>query len=82
MIFDEDGLHRAGGRFLPCPFCKEGREWLKIRKAVRYDPVNREEQAYYSVHCEFCHMAFGEEEGEPIFESESDLLAKWNCRRY
>ncbi len=81
MIFDEDMLSRASGKFLPCAYCGK-REWLKLRKAVRYNPVMRCEDRYYSIHCENCHMAYGEENGEPIYETESDLLAKWNCRRY
>jgi phage terminase large subunit GpA-like protein len=81
MLFDEDGLHRAGRMYLPCAYCGK-REWLKVRKATRYDPVNRTEDTYVSIHCENCRLAFGEVDGQPVFENESELIASWNVRAY
>lgn len=81
MLFDEDMIFKASGKFLPCAYCGK-REWLKLRRATRYDPVKRIEDCYYSIHCEACRMSFGEVDGQPVIESESDLLSKWNVRAY
>ena len=81
MMFDEDGLKRAGGRYLQCPFCGT-RDWLKVRVAVKYDLLHKERNEYYSVHCESCQLTYGESWGEPVYESESELIAGWNVRRY
>jgi predicted nucleic-acid-binding Zn-ribbon protein len=81
MLFDEDGLKKAGGRFLPCPMCGK-REWLKVRVATKYDFHYMEKKEYFSIRCEDCKLTYGEENGEPIYESESALIADWNRRAY
>lgn len=81
-MFDSDYLSQANAKFKPCPFCQNGREWLKIRKVTKYNPLYRAEDKYFSIRCEACKMTFGEVEGEPVYESESDLIAAWNRRKY
>ena len=81
MIFDEDMLSRASGRFLPCAYCGK-RDGLKIRKATKYDFLARAKNCFFSIRCEECHMVFGEENDCPLYDSESGLIADWNRRAY
>lgn len=80
-MFDEDGLKKANGRYLHCPFCGT-RSWLKVRVGVKYDLLRNQKNEYFSVHCEVCQLTYGEVFGEPVYESESELIAGWNCRKY
>lgn len=68
-LFDEDMLSKASG-------------WLKLRTATKYRPIRRVEDKYFSLHCEHCKLVFGEIDAEPIYTSESALLAEWNHRKY
>jgi len=79
--FESDSLCNASGRYLGCPICGE-RSWLKLRKMVTFDFNKTDKMTYYSIHCEQCKLTFGEVDGEPVYESESDLLADWNRRKY
>ena len=81
MMFDEDGLKRASGIYKPCMKCGK-RDWLKVRVATKYDFHYMDHKIYYSIRCEDCKLTFGEVDGEPVYESESDLIASWNVRRY
>jgi predicted nucleic-acid-binding Zn-ribbon protein len=81
MIFDSDMICRAGAMYKACPMCGR-REHLKLRKAERFDQILKETQRYFSISCEACKLTFGEVEGEPVVESESDLIAAWNVRAY
>ena len=81
MMFDEDMLKKAVGRYLHCPFCGK-REWLKVRVAVKYDLFRKDKINFYSIRCEWCKMAYGEENDCPLYDSQSALLADWNRRKY
>lgn len=81
LFYDSDGLKRASCIYKPCMKCGK-RDFLKVRVASKYDFRYKETQNFYSVRCEDCKLIFGEEEGQPIYDSESDLIAAWNCRKY
>ena len=81
MMFDEDGLRKPKLIYQSCPMCGK-REWLKVRTAAKYDFHYMEKKEYFSIRCEDCKLTFGEVDGEPVYESESDLIAAWNRRKY
>ena len=79
--YDSDGEYKAKTIYLMCPFCGE-KSWLKVRRVTWFSVSGIEEQAY-SLRCEKCNLVFGENIfNEPQYETESDLIADWNCRKY
>ena len=80
-MFDEDILYKAPAIFIRCPFCGR-RENLKVRKATTFVYGGKARNSFYSIHCEACRLAYGEIDGEPVFETEIDLTAAWNVRAY
>lgn len=79
-FYETDGEYRASLLFLRCPFCGS-KGWLYIRK-VSWFSVRNELETRYGLKCQNCKLAFGEEDGSPIYKSEGDLLADWNVRKY
>lgn len=80
-FYDSDMIYKAGPIYKGCMKCGK-REFLKLRKASTFNPIERATQSYFSIRCEECKLTFGEVEGEPVFESESALIAAWNVRKY
>lgn len=76
-----DEYKLAGEIYIRCPFCGE-RTNLFVRKKTTKDN-HGETSDMFSLNCARCRLYFGVNgNGEPIYETESDLIAAWNVRKY
>lgn len=78
----ETMTYHVGEKFQPCPFCGFSDD-LTIKRTSKYIPSIQCLEYSYSIRCDYCDMTYGESsDGTQIYDTESELLANWNRRKY
>lgn len=81
MTFVNSETYKASEIYMRCPFCGK-KDHLMIHRDILSDDHGNFDSRY-SIRCERCDLLFGVDGlGSPQFESESDLIAEWNVRKY